>query len=311
MNKNNYKLHENLIKFFIYFIALMYFIFLIIASFKVIIGVAVNVIHILEAIEYGLPILKSIDILEVITYLIGLSFLMLFWSKILKSLIRTLQTIRRTNNFIKTIPTYYAKRYNAYILRTKKMLAFTTGVWYSRVYISEEVIALLSKEELEAVLLHEHHHVHNHDPLWHLINEFINHATPWIPFKKVIFENMLNLSELSADYFAQFKTNNNYSLLSALNKLLKLDHISNINLASFNLAIERIPILTGRSLVQYKSNYLVLMSLFSILLYFGITVSSLNPVEKCADFKQCVSSLFTKEADNKDGNLSCIAIESL
>jgi Zn-dependent protease with chaperone function len=311
MNKNNYKLHENLIKLLICFIALIYFISLIIASSKVVIGIAVNVIHTLEAIEYGLPILKSIDISEVIIYLISLSFLLFFWSKIFKSFVRTFQTIRRTNNFIKTVPAYYTKKYNAYILRTKKMFAFTAGVWNSKVYISEEVIASLSRKELKAVLLHEHHHVHHHDPLWHLIIEFINHATPWIPFKKIIFKNVINLSELSADSFAQFKTNNNYSLLSALNKLLKLDHISNINLASFNLAIERIPILTGRTPVSYKSNYLVLMSLFSVLLYSGITINALNPVEKCADFKQCVSSLFTKEVDNKDSNLSCIAIESL
>lgn len=308
MKRNKYQNHQIVFNILTYILWCVYFVTLLLATIKLLSGIVVHIVHSLEAIYNYLPIDNLWSPLPFLTYLVSICAVSYLWAKMFKASTQLYKTIRSTNKFLENKQVFYSNDLNVYVVKTNKLLAFTSGILRYKIFISEGTINILKKEELDAVILHELYHVRNLDPLKNILNQFMEQSTPWFPYKKQLYQNYVAISELSADTFASENMNSNSSLLKALDKLIDLTNPTSLNIASFLPQIERIPILTGNTTFSFRNNHLLLIFSICIISYFGIALNSYNPAEKCDDFNQCVTSLFSKSHTLKsDTQLSCIS----
>ena len=80
--------------------------------------------------------------------------------------------------------------------------AFTSGWWVPRIYVSRDLPAQLSAEELEAVLAHEAAHVQRRDPLRQFAWRTLAGVLFWLPAMRRLAEELADESEILADDFA-------------------------------------------------------------------------------------------------------------
>lgn len=77
--------------------------------------------------------------------------------------------------------------------------AFCAGLLRPRVYLSTGALALLDNAALQAVLAHERHHAHRHDPLRLAAGRVLARALFFLPELGDLVERQQALAELSAD----------------------------------------------------------------------------------------------------------------
>lgn len=80
--------------------------------------------------------------------------------------------------------------------------AFTAGVWSPRIYLSSELAASLSVEELAAVVAHEEAHRLRRDPLRLSALRFLARLLFWMPALRRIADDIADEAEIDADTFA-------------------------------------------------------------------------------------------------------------
>ena len=108
-----------------------------------------------------------------------------------------------------------------YIIDTAKPLAFSFYVIKSAVFLSIGMLELLTKKELQSVLLHELNHIKNRSSLL----KFSSHLLRFSPFSYFTrFNNELNKEEIEADNFA-IKIQKTYRYINSVKeKLNKYDN---------------------------------------------------------------------------------------
>lgn len=77
--------------------------------------------------------------------------------------------------------------------------AFTAGLLRPRIHIAEALQRELTEEELEAVLLHEIHHLRRRDPLRTLVLATLSDALFWLPLVPAAAARALARMEFAAD----------------------------------------------------------------------------------------------------------------
>ncbi len=92
--------------------------------------------------------------------------------------------------------------YQAQILPLNVPYSAQIGWWHSQLVISEGLLAILDDSHLEAVLAHEQAHVHYRDTFWFFWLGWIYHATAWLPNTQQLWQELLLLRELRADWKA-------------------------------------------------------------------------------------------------------------
>jgi Zn-dependent protease with chaperone function len=85
------------------------------------------------------------------------------------------------------------------VIEDSMPLAFCAGFLRPQVYVSRRTLELLSDEELEAVLAHEHHHLRVRDPLRFAFARVVSQALFFLPVLRPLGERYALLAELSAD----------------------------------------------------------------------------------------------------------------
>ncbi|MFZ1721373.1 MAG: M56 family metallopeptidase [Microgenomates group bacterium] len=80
-------------------------------------------------------------------------------------------------------------------------IAFTAGIFSPSIYVSTSLINTLSKKQLEAVLLHEFHHLKRHDTRISVALSALRGMHVVVPFLKEIESYIKEKSERSADQF--------------------------------------------------------------------------------------------------------------
>jgi hypothetical protein len=88
------------------------------------------------------------------------------------------------------------------VIDDERPRAFCAGLLRPRVYVSTGAVALLDEVALRAVLMHERHHMHRHDPLRLAIGRVIARALFFAPALKAVVARQEALAELSADEHA-------------------------------------------------------------------------------------------------------------
>jgi Zn-dependent protease with chaperone function len=77
--------------------------------------------------------------------------------------------------------------------------AFCAGYLWPRVYVSQAAVDLLSNDQLEAVLAHEHHHRRVRDPLRFAVGRILGQGLFFVPALQPLFSRYADLAELDAD----------------------------------------------------------------------------------------------------------------
>lgn len=77
--------------------------------------------------------------------------------------------------------------------------AFCAGYLRPTVYISQTAVELLTRDELEVVLAHEHHHRRVRDPLRFAFGRVLSQGLFFVPALRALFARYADLAELHAD----------------------------------------------------------------------------------------------------------------
>lgn len=94
---------------------------------------------------------------------------------------------------------HLAERPTVMVIADPRPQAFCAGYLRPRVYVSEAAIALLTADELEAVLAHEQHHRRVRDPLRFACGRILSQGLFFVPALRALFGRYADLAELHAD----------------------------------------------------------------------------------------------------------------
>lgn len=85
------------------------------------------------------------------------------------------------------------------VIADPSVQAFCAGYLRPRIYISAGAVAMLSPEELDAVLVHEQHHRSARDPLRLACARVLNEALFFVPALSPLSDHYTELAEMRAD----------------------------------------------------------------------------------------------------------------
>lgn len=269
---------------------IFYTVLLFIATQKIMPALIMQIIFFLDALKFDNSIVALITsklfLINVIPGLLLLSLILRFG----KSLIKSVNTLRKTSQFVKNLDIININPDFLKFLSPEASI-FTSGFFRPKIFISSTLFKSHNRGEISAMIQHEENHKKNYHPLKIFITNFIQSLLPSIPGKNWFVDNYLTLIEVSCDQFSESKISNKLPLVSAL---LKFQNQSfEPNLSYFNSQSERIKILVG----QKKQGLKIPMAYYSLLLV-GILSSALlvkntNVFYECQHLLKCVELLIT------------------
>lgn len=109
------------------------------------------------------------------------------------------------------------------LVRSDDPCAFCYGLLRPRIGVTTALVRRLTGLELEAVLLHEKHHLEQRDPLKVAVGRVVVSSLFFLPVLKGLFDRYLLAKELAADDHAVRGQGGRRALASALEKLLTLE----------------------------------------------------------------------------------------
>ncbi len=151
-------------------------------------------------------------------------------------------------------------------IRDVRTVVFCFGLWRPKVCISSGLIKMLDKGELEAVLLHEYHHLISREPVKMFAIKYFQSIFFFLPGIKAGVNKYLTYSELAADERA---TNNFLDKLKLARALYKISEKE-----------ENLLLRTGLALSFFSS-------------VIGVRVSKLSNNDYVPNFKLQVTRFYT------------------
>jgi Zn-dependent protease with chaperone function len=110
------------------------------------------------------------------------------------------------------------------VLDAAEPLAFCYGYLQPRVLMSRGLVALLTFDELSALLIHEREHLRQRDPMKVAVGRLMTSAVFFVPAVGALYRRYLVEKELAADAAAIAAQASSVSLASALAVFLELPH---------------------------------------------------------------------------------------
>ena len=92
--------------------------------------------------------------------------------------------------------------HSAYLLPVSIPYSAQVGWWQSHLVVSEGLLSILDTAHLEAVIAHEKAHLHYRDTFWFFWLGWLHRTTLWLPNSRSLFQELLLLRELRADWKA-------------------------------------------------------------------------------------------------------------
>lgn len=227
VKKNNSMKTEQ--KYFLFWLSLLffssYYFFLIVVKFS-----SLPIQHLVRTCITGLTsiIHLSTDIFPfVILPLAGLGILSIC-SKVFFSYVRThVKVTKLTKAKLKRIPIkiqqilfrHGIQQHEITVIHSPRLLAYTIGIWSSKIVVSSSLIGRLSAQELEAVILHERHHQQHSHALLFFISEIVNSVLFLLPIFDDILISMKLKFEGDADKAVIAHQGTTQHLLASLQKI--------------------------------------------------------------------------------------------
>lgn len=187
-----------------------------------------------------------------------------------KHLAKILLLTVETNRIFNRLVTKHNLSKKAYLVESKKRFAFCFGIIHPRIYISTALTDTMSSKELEAILLHERHHLKNHDSLTIFVAYLIDTFTPIFPLIKDMIRTYDIEREIAADRMAIRSLGDARPLLSALSKLLITSPVAYIGVSQLgnrDTLEPRIHEITGKG---YSGKRIYPKHIFHALLVAGV-----------------------------------------
>ena len=154
--------------------------------------------------------------------------------------------------------------------------AFCLGVLQPKIYISTSIARIMNTKELEAILLHETHHLSKNHNLFLLVFSFINNLFLFFPFINDMYKKYVMKKEIEADRSALNNLGDSTILISTFKKLLNYDAfqyptLSYVSSYSNDSSLEmRIKEIIGHPPTYNKlETKSIIISLFSFLILAG------------------------------------------
>jgi beta-lactamase regulating signal transducer with metallopeptidase domain len=113
-------------------------------------------------------------------------------------------------------------------------LAFTTGILFPRIYITNTLLDLLTHDEMVAVLCHEWAHVLRHDNLWNWLVRLLRDVSWFLPGSHVAWHSMVASQDEACDALAASMTRQPLALARALVKVAQAWDVSTPPLRTVN-----------------------------------------------------------------------------
>jgi len=172
----------------------------------------------------------------------------------------------------------------AFLVNDDRLFAFCHGIRHPGIYLSSGLFSIVNVNELEAILLHEKHHLEHKDALILLVAELTQSLFPFFPILSDLIHNYRTDRELSADHEVIQKMNDPAPLISILKKLLVAEPIPQFVLAPALADHEtlevRIKALTKKEIRFIKFGLLnVLVSVISIGVFVILTIAPVQAIE--------------------------------
>lgn len=108
-----------------------------------------------------------------------------------------------------------------YLVDTEPAFSFCAGLISPCIYLSRKTVEKLTTEELEALLLHEKHHLEHRDPLRILLGRLVVSILFFIPVLQDVLRRYLVEIELAADQNAIQHQGDRRGIAGALHKLIQ------------------------------------------------------------------------------------------
>ncbi|WKZ30901.1 MAG: M48 family metalloprotease [Candidatus Dojkabacteria bacterium] len=171
----------------------------------------------------------------------------------------------RTYSFVKSLETAgFNGRY--FRIRSDDPLAFTYGLFNPKIYISDWYLEKLTKDEIEAVILHEESHINSKDNLKKSLLRLFQFSLPGLSTRIIRELNWEKISEAKADAHVVERLGSNQPLLSAMlkvsNSTFKFNSKFSLNYFFEDSNVGRVDFLTD--IISLKVNYRKLL-LFAFL----------------------------------------------
>lgn len=104
-------------------------------------------------------------------------------------------------------------------VKSDEPLAFTYGLFWQKIYVSDWYFKMLDGNELEAVITHEESHVRSRDNLKKAVIRWFNYSLPYLSGRILSALDWYRLSEAKADAYVVQTLGSNKPLLSAMLKV--------------------------------------------------------------------------------------------
>lgn len=88
------------------------------------------------------------------------------------------------------------------VLETPALFAAQVGIWNPQLVVSRGLLQSLKEDQVEAVLSHEEAHSYYRDTFYFFWLSWIRQLTFWLPKTESLWEELLLLREIRADYWA-------------------------------------------------------------------------------------------------------------
>ena len=239
--------------------------------------------NIQEHIHFNPDGVLSSAILFVASVSVGLALFQLVRFMVSHRRLHSFQTEEILPDNLKTIVRKYDLSQAAVtVVKNNKLTAYTIGLFNSKIVVSEALIAKLSHKQLEAVVLHELHHLRSHHLLWLLLSRLISSLFFFIPLIEYLAQQLKTEFELSADAFVVEKQKTRDHLCGSL--ALNIQYAGGIIPHFATTPIERrVNYLVGNKLSFERIGIKQLtISLFSLGLMLG--TAFIQPNQVAADF---------------------------
>lgn len=115
------------------------------------------------------------------------------------------------------------------VVNSSDLLCFCAGFISPLIYISRGMIIKLTQEELEALLLHEKHHLSTCVPLKILVGKCITAFLFFIPLLRDLLHHYLIEAEIAADQSAIWQQGHRRGIAGALEKLIQQYYVNSMS----------------------------------------------------------------------------------
>lgn len=132
------------------------------------------------------------------SYLLASGFLGLAGILLVKQAIQSWQMYRR----MRTCPQHKLLGVSSRVLDNPIPFSALIGLWQPQLVVTQGLLHTLDNEHLKAVFKHEQGHSHYQDPFWFFWLGWMRSYTTWLPQTEALWQELLLLREMRADFWA-------------------------------------------------------------------------------------------------------------